>query len=597
MVLLITGAKLWAIYRFGNAAPYLDDWHGEGRILKAWYEGTLNLNQLFEPHNEHRMALTRILSLILTRANNQWDNFLEMVAQVPLHVAAIVGFVLFAGAGMRPLGRVTLAVIATTISMIPFGWENTLWGFQSAFYFAMLFGIAALWLCWRYEVMTWQWCLGALLAFVNLFSNAGGVFFALALAAYYALLLLAPGHRWRSSLTAFLLLGAIAAFGIATTPHLPRHDSLAATSFHEFFSAFTAILSWPCDAHWACIILQAPLILLTFLTLCQRIPFSDPRWFPLIAGLAYWFQVLATSWKRCKGWDASRYNDSWCMMLIIIAASLIYLAGALGPRRRAFIYPIAAAWLGLCAYGMLDRAINLLPGELIDRRATTLEVENDVRGYLTYKDPAYLTRISPPPNPIEKEMLDSDTIQHFLPSSLLNPNPALTAANQLPAPTGFTPASYPVTLPVLNKPIYSSYVKTGDKSPAQITLTFQAPPGTRQIDLQVAGYPATKGIDLSIKETHGVFRKILLPADPGEQWETISIPLKSTLFTLKAKDQSPAAWLAFSAPTVSPFHPLATSARWLTAKWLYLLDLGLVLFSLAATATLLELQDPVPPTQ
>src|SRR5271163_4736037 len=80
MCLMILGAKLWAIHRFGNTAPYLDDWAGEGTIIRAYYDHNLSPALIFQCHNEHRIVFTELLSLLLTCVNGQWDNFLEMVA-------------------------------------------------------------------------------------------------------------------------------------------------------------------------------------------------------------------------------------------------------------------------------------------------------------------------------------------------------------------------------------------------------------------------------------------------------------------------------------------------------------------------------------
>jgi hypothetical protein len=76
MFFCIWGAKLWVINRYGNSAPYLDQWHGEGTAIKAYVEGALSPAQFFEAHNEHRVAFTRLLSLLLICGNKQWDNIL-----------------------------------------------------------------------------------------------------------------------------------------------------------------------------------------------------------------------------------------------------------------------------------------------------------------------------------------------------------------------------------------------------------------------------------------------------------------------------------------------------------------------------------------
>ena len=184
LFLLICGAKLWLINRYGNATPYWDEWAHEVKVIKAYLEGTLSPMLFFELHNEHRIAFTQALILLLFRANKQWDPILQMVAQVPLFAMAVVIFVSRVGTFMSGLGKAVLAGFAGFLGILPFAWEYTLWGDQSCFYFSLLFGIAVIWLCWRHEALSLRWSLGALLAFASLFALASGVFYVIAVTAF-----------------------------------------------------------------------------------------------------------------------------------------------------------------------------------------------------------------------------------------------------------------------------------------------------------------------------------------------------------------------------------------------------------------------------
>lgn len=128
LFLLICGAKVWLIHDFGNPTPFWDEWDHEVKIIKASLDGTLSLMLFFEPHNEHRIAFTQALVLSLFRANKQWDPILQMVAQAPLFALAIVLFVSRAGTFMSGVGKAALAGFAGFLGILPFAWENTLWG-------------------------------------------------------------------------------------------------------------------------------------------------------------------------------------------------------------------------------------------------------------------------------------------------------------------------------------------------------------------------------------------------------------------------------------------------------------------------------------
>jgi hypothetical protein len=274
------------------------------------------------------------------------------------------------------------------------------------------------------------------------------------------------------------------------------------------------------------------------------------------------------------------------MLLIIIFASLCYLGGSLGRGRQFLVCTIAVVWLSACFYGLLDGALNLLPNKLVDKHSTMMEMENSVREYLATGNPAFLQGIIPYPKPDElQQRLSSNTIRQVLPSNLLNPNHPLVPSRQKSGGDQFLPNGYPDDLPPLDKPVIGSYTKSGVISKTSSTLQFDVPRGTRQVDIQVAGYPNARGIDFKFEEIHKPSYSIAPPMDPGENWQTISVALnpKSTSFKLEATDdRSEAAWLAFSMPVVSNGHLPGRLARSLASGSLYFLDFGLVLLLLGA---------------
>ncbi|HEX4083485.1 MAG TPA: hypothetical protein VHY22_01135 [Chthoniobacteraceae bacterium] len=586
LFLLICGSRFWIIHEFGNATPYWDDWSTGAKIITSYQEGTYTPLELFESHNEHRSAYTQMLVLSLFRANRQWDPTLQMVAQAPFDALAIVLFVFLAGSFMSDLAKTALAGFSACLGVLPFGWQNTLWGDQSCFYFAMLFGIALIWFCWRYDALTPRWWIGALLSFGSLFTMASGVFPIVAVIGFLMVrLIVERGKNWLPRVAAIAILTAIVLFGIAIIPRIP--DNMAATNFHEFFGALTGIFAWPCGAHWAGLVIQAPLILLTLALALRRVPFADGRWFVVIVGASFWIQDLATAWRRCKSWDASRYCDSWVMLLLILAASLYFFRGCLPGRRRILIYPIAAVWFSVCLYGVLDLAVNQLPRAILDKWSTMLQMENNVRQYLMTRDPGWLRRKIPFPSAdLLRQILDSETLRPVLPSNLIGSS--LNPLAQKPGGAGFAKNGYPSEMPALNKPVYGSYGIGKARRKGWMTLDFQVPSGTREIEMQVAGYPNANGDALKMEEQHHhPSYSIAPPLNPGNNWQTVFITLTkgTTFFQISAKDEADEAdekWIAFSMPAVAGDHPPGRMARSLTNHSFYFLDAGLVLLLIGA---------------
>ena len=127
---------------------------------------------------------------------------LQQVVNAALH--ALTGLLLAAMlwvANERRRLDLLVFVGALTFSL-PFSWENTLVGFQSAFYFLLLFSILGLWLTTRYRAGMGAWCLGWLCALCGLFTAAGGVLLPLVLAGVAVLKL---AHDWRAWRAALLL--------------------------------------------------------------------------------------------------------------------------------------------------------------------------------------------------------------------------------------------------------------------------------------------------------------------------------------------------------------------------------------------------------
>ncbi|MFL6538960.1 MAG: hypothetical protein ACJ8JD_12360, partial [Chthoniobacterales bacterium] len=143
---IVLGARLWLIDRTGSEVPILDQWDAEGAfLLKPFVQGSLRLADLFAPHNEHRLVLTRLWSLLLFVLNGQWDPFLEIVVNAVL-VASIAVVFAFAASRLFPDRQRAYVLVAVTMwAALPYAQENTIWGFQSQFYFLLLFSLLAIW--------------------------------------------------------------------------------------------------------------------------------------------------------------------------------------------------------------------------------------------------------------------------------------------------------------------------------------------------------------------------------------------------------------------------------------------------------------------
>ena len=243
--LLVLGGHFWMIERASSPWPVHDQWLAEGEMLYVpIVENRLAWPLLFHAHAEHRIAPTRLLALTLFQLNDrQWDVRLQMTVNSFL-AAALAGMLVLVAAPQ--LGKWTLVWFATGFGALlasPLFYGNALWGFQSQFYFLILFSVAHLTLVLRCPVRSAPWFVGLICSLLAIVSMGSG-FFSAAIVA-----LLATWTLWRSAdvverrtamtnLTLHLILSGAA---IAWAPARSAVSYDLGATVHTFLHC----LSWP----------------------------------------------------------------------------------------------------------------------------------------------------------------------------------------------------------------------------------------------------------------------------------------------------------------------------------------------------------------
>ena len=146
--------------------------------------------------------------------------------------------------GRRNLPGVALAVVLAFAP--PFAIENSLAGFQSAFYFLVLFSGLALWLMGTSRPGSARWFLGCLFVMCCPFTVAGGILILPAIAGLIVLRAIADRSGWRMLAVSALVLVAIAAVGYgALPPSISAHETLKAGTLRNFEISFARSLAFP----------------------------------------------------------------------------------------------------------------------------------------------------------------------------------------------------------------------------------------------------------------------------------------------------------------------------------------------------------------
>jgi hypothetical protein len=579
-LLVLLGVKLWLIRTYANGTPFWDQWDAEAaKLLEPYLHGTLGIRDLLAAHNEHRILFTRLFTLLLFELNGLWSPTVETTANSFLHVGGIGLLTLLA---WRAVGRSYLPfllAVALCLFLVPYGFENTLFGFQSQFYFAMIFSFGALWLLAVPATLGPAWCAGIFLAAMAYFSLASGVFAFAAGAATLAVRGVLRGGDHRTDLAGAAVLLALSALCVHFIPVLAHHADLRSPDVSAFAGAAVRGLAWPFEGPVAALLRNAPLLLFLASMLRSRPQGRDPRWF--LFALALWClgQEASLAFGRFQEVLAPRYMDLHVVSLFANAAALAALLLAAGKRS---LWLPAAVWLIAC---IATLAVGLASGELAMRleetRTMTSRQEENLRTYLSGGDRA--TFLAQPhlalPYPSAERlagMLDSPTLRAVLPTHLQAPIMPVAMSGQ-----DFGFPGVPPTAASCDCRSTGSFGPSGNADVGEARIKYVPAASTRgdaRLSLLVAGLPS-RGAFVEVLQD-GRSRRLHFEGDPGERWVRVSVSIRNRPFELRITDNAADGWIAVSDPV--PTGRLEAAAERLLhyGPGLVLLGLGLMALGL-----------------
>ncbi len=427
VLLSLAAARLGVVACYGNATPFWDQWDAEAkRLYLPWVTGNFDWHTLFEAHNEHRILTTRLAALGLFELGGRiWNPLLEMRFNALVHSAALALLLVLLGRSVTERGRPAFLVGAVAVLCLPFGWENTLAGFQIQFGLFILFSVGFLWGVTVAPPFTRSWwvAMGAgLLGPVTLASGA----LVLGVGA------LVTGGRYvvrgrqdhREAVAAGLLLaGGLAA--LATTPSVAGHAPLRAHSLSGFVTALATVASWPVRIPFGWAFLHLPFALYVVRLLKRREAPGSPRWFVVAVGIWVLGQYVSVAYGRASSSPlSSRYQDLFVLGLVVNLAALGAFADlGLSGRRWRLSGAAWAAGTGVCVAVLAAG----LPEALASRPSMSLRHEANLNRYLCTGDLASLQGPGPAEIPYPdggqlQSALDDVAVRSFLPGNIYEPN-------------------------------------------------------------------------------------------------------------------------------------------------------------------------------
>jgi hypothetical protein len=422
-LLIIAAARFYFVETFAIPLPYWDQWDAEGDfLLRPWIEGRLELRQLWQPHNEHRIFPTRLLSLLIFNVTGVWDNLtgarvnILLAACIPL---IILLFLMRQKALHGPRWLVLVAIVAQF--SLPFAFENLLVGFQSQFYFLIIFTLLAIILAVRYSDSLLAMVCVLVLSWLSVLTMASGILTPLAVTGVFALQGVARRKfNWKYLGLVVALLGLSVA-GYAIMPQIEANQIYRSRNIPEVTRALRFILAWPASEGWSAVVaLWLPgLAMVPWLLRSRTCSRADL----FMAGCVMWSlaQAFAIAYGRGQsmGSVSSRYTELFTIGLIgnaWFAARFIEIT-VKKPR---------IAWLGAVFFfvfimGHITRYSQDMEN-VHESHNLSLKQESNVRKYLKTGDPSVLVQPQfeiPYPDSVRlRSLLDNPTIRNILPSYL-----------------------------------------------------------------------------------------------------------------------------------------------------------------------------------
>jgi hypothetical protein len=438
---LLARAALVTVY--GSSLPFWDQWGAEGTDLYApLLERRYDWHLLWSSHNEHRIALTRLFSVgVLVLNDLQWDARVQCLANSLVVAASVALFALY-------LQRCTTRSVSTWLcaylvlaASLPFGWENTIAGFQNGFYFLALLAVLLLHVSAHLDPSPAAFVLVALLSALSVLSMAPGVVAVVTAIGVLALRVLCGRRSLGGMLWLALPLVLVAAATLLTQPRLPYHDVYRAQGLAEYLKAATIATSWPLPPPGV-LLLLAPLVFFLRRSLERR---SLEPVDAVFAGLGVWSVLvgLAIAYSRGHGMGpvSSRYTD----LLALGGMGPVYFALRLRDRGWAHgggaAKAVSVGLPVLVVLGLVYQSALGLPSLRERRFLTSIEATN-VRAFLEGNPKALegkpLFYIPSSRAAALASALADPTLQSILPLSVHPkgvPGPRATACRWLPQET------------------------------------------------------------------------------------------------------------------------------------------------------------------
>jgi len=604
LILVVLGFRLMLIEKWAVDLPYWDQWEGELRnLILPYLDGTLEWHHFFSAHNEHRILWSRLITLALFIENSQWDNLLEVTFNCFLQCLGSAALFL---AGRKLFYSYSIYLwwmVVAIAGCLPFGFENTMMGFQSQFYLMGLFTVLTLWVGSREDIKPYHKALAVgFLCFMLLFTMGSG--FLCPLVLIVALLLkgtlkdgFTSGLKKELPVLLTLLAGVVA--GFVLLPHVPQHDYLKADGIGKLWIATGRYFSWPWSGtsgepgvHFcmAIIIWLPSLVYLCFLGLNRQKIKADDVFVLALVGWAA-LQALGMAYSRGGSsipFPASRYADTLIFGVVANFLALWRTPTLLrdGPFWTSGSFAFSLVWLGTVAVGLTSLTMQNIRHEVPYRSNNFVLQAVNVSRFVQDGDERHLIgkpghELPFPQAEVLVDLLKKPAVKQILPWGVRTP---LAITERLPSEnSGFANNGFPGKFDrVSADKIFGSFSKeNGSVSQGLFQGEFINAGTLPYIGFKVAGHLHEGGSTFEIRSLSKKSQKLTANDRAAETWSMVYLKSRGAgLYEVRASDKSETRWLAFSEPR--EIGRLSMYARILLEQYPWILLAGLGLFCVVA---------------
>lgn len=387
-VLLIIAGKLLLIGLLGSPVPYYDQWLAEGQQLYIPYlRGELGWRDFLTTHNEHIILFTRGINILYLELAGNWNPIFQMLMNITLHLAGLLIFIHRFRSYFFSETHGLLIVLFTIVFALPFSSDNTLWGFQSLFYFVIIFSLVGVPLVCGTNAFSWRWALGVLLGIASFFAMNAGIGVVLSMA-FFCLLQVLTGVRKRS-----LAEVAGIAFMLAIVfAMIPERTHLTPATPLQFLWGFGLAGGWPVPLPVVGVAIANLPAFWLLVVLIRRVEQLNSLDWSIVA-LLFWagFQAALVSYGRPGGTVTARYFDIYAFIPLLNLLALMALQ-----RRGLLRFPQARlgsiSWIALIMSSLMLYAVKFMPIEVTMNPYTVAARDRNISAFVSTGNLAVLEK-------------------------------------------------------------------------------------------------------------------------------------------------------------------------------------------------------------